>query len=117
MWFTVRTWMRCCPVTVAGATMVATAGRADPVPTAPGPSAVAGFGSIRQPIFEASGAGHTACITCHPPVGRPPAGGLNLVTGPYGSLVNVVSTAKPNLLRVLPGNPQASYLRRQLEGR
>src|SRR5688500_14936357 len=105
MWFNVRTWMRCCRVIVAGATMLATAGCDDPAPEATGPSPVASFSSIRQTIFEASGAGHTACITCHTPVGRTPAGGLNLVTDPYGSLVNVVSTGKPNLLRVLPGNP------------
>jgi hypothetical protein len=85
--------------------------------TRPSTDLAASFSSIRQEIFEAADAGRTACVTCHTPVGRMPAGGLNLVTDPYEALVNAVSTGKRNMLRVVPGNPEASYLIHKLQGR
>jgi hypothetical protein len=99
--------------------MFGAAGCEDSMRGMPGPSTslVASFSSIRQHIFETTDAGRTACVTCHTPVGRAPAGGLNLVTDPYGSLVNAVSTGKRNMLRVVPGNPEASYLIHKLQGR
>ncbi len=46
-----------------------------------------------------------------------PAGGLNLVTDPYAALVNVASTGRRDMIRVVPGNPDASYLIHKVEGR
>ena len=119
MWLNVRTWMRCGLALTLCAAMLGAAGCEEPMRDLTGPSTdlVANFSSIRQEIFEATDAGRTACVTCHTPVGRMPAGGLNLVTDPYGALVNAVSTGKRDMLRVVPGNPEASYLIHKLQGR
>ena len=46
------------------------------------------------------------------------AGGLSLVEGvSYGELVNVGEPNKPGAIRVIPGDPAASYLIHKLEGR
>jgi hypothetical protein len=119
MLLNVRTWMWCGLALALCAAMLGAAGCEDPMRdlTRPSTDLVASFSSIRQEIFEATDAGRTACVTCHTPVGRMPAGGLNLVTDPYGALVNAVSTGKRNMLRVVPGNPEASYLIHKLQGR
>jgi hypothetical protein len=51
-------------------------------------------------------------------VGRAPEGGLRLdASVAYGQIVNVPSTGKPSAVRVVPGNPDGSYLIQKLEGR
>jgi predicted CxxxxCH...CXXCH cytochrome family protein len=54
------------------------------------------------------------CLTCH---GAGSAiGGLDLDTDPYAALVNVPSTTDPSLIRVVPLDPDASFLVAKLEG-
>ena len=69
------------------------------------------FASNIQPIFNRS----CALPSCHiPPV---PAQGQDLSPGvAYGQLVNVSSTEQPRLKRVKPGDPNASYLVRKIQG-
>src|SRR5262249_31772034 len=58
-----------------------------------------------------------ACVPCHTDEGRTPSGGLNLKSGTaYASLINVASTGKSGAVRVIPGNPNGSYLIQKLEG-
>jgi hypothetical protein len=111
--------MRCGLALMLCAAMLGGAGCEDRMRdlTRPSTDLSASFSSIRQEIFETTDAGRTACVTCHTPVGGMPAGGLNLVTDPYGALVNAVSTGKRDMLRVAPGNPEASYLIHKLQGR
>jgi len=45
------------------------------------------------------------------------AGGLNLTgTGAYAALVNAPSRDKPGAIRVIPGDPDGSYVIQKLEG-
>ena len=74
-----------------------------------GPSAL--FGTIQETIFT------PACATsgCHSGPGAPD--GLDLSAGSaYADIVNVASVQMPNLRRIRPGNPDASYLVRKIEG-
>jgi hypothetical protein len=86
--------------------------------TGPSPDLTPTFSSIQKEIFETSDPdGRQACITCHTNVGRTPAGGLNLLAGAsYNALVGVGSLQKPGEIIVVPGNPDASYLVKKLEG-
>src|SRR5918996_5898595 len=70
------------------------------------------FASIQNDIFQTTdSAGRTRCLQCHTSTGRNPAGGLNLnPDGAYAQLVNVSSVGKPGAIRVMPGNPDGSYL-------
>lgn len=76
------------------------------------------FASIQSDIFQTTdSAGRTRCLQCHTSTGRNPAGGLNLnPEGAYEQLVNAPSTGKPGAVRVVPGNPDASYVVQKLEG-
>jgi hypothetical protein len=76
------------------------------------------FSSIQAEIFDKAGAnGSQACTACHTNVGRTPTSGLNLTPGnAYAALVNVASAEKPALMRVLPGDPDNSYVIHKLEG-
>jgi len=76
------------------------------------------FGSVQRDIFKtAEASGRRACVSCHTANGRTPAGGLNLdVADPHAVLVNGPSTRNPGQTFVVPGNPDASYLVRKLEG-
>jgi hypothetical protein len=70
------------------------------------------FSSIRTQIFQ------TWCVGCHAGIGRVPDGGLRLdADAAYGALVNAPSTGKPAAVRVVPGDPNGSYLIHKLEGR
>ena len=61
--------------------------------------------TLQSQIFSVS------CPGCHTDQGRSPAAGLNLTAGAaYANLVNVPSTAKSGAIRVIPGNPDGSYL-------
>ena len=77
------------------------------------------FSSIQENIFESTDvAGRTACVQCHTNVGRVPAGGLNLLDAvAYQNLVNIPSIQRPGATRVIPADPNDSYLVRKLEGR
>jgi len=88
--------------------------------TGPTPNLEVTFSSIQREIFDTTdSSGRTACIQCHAPVGgRAAAAGLNLTSGTsYASLVNVPSPLKPGAIRVIPGDPDNSYLVHKLEGR
>lgn len=87
--------------------------------TGPTPNLEPTFSSIRSSIIDASDpSGRLACIQCHTDAGRSPAGGLNLRREvAYTSLVGVASTGKPGAVRVVPGDPERSYLIHKLEGR
>ena len=72
---------------------------------------------LQKEIFETTDlAGRTSCVTCHTNQGRNPSGGMNLAVNPYDELVNVPSRGRPDLRRVVPGDPDASYLIHKLEG-
>ena len=84
----------------------------------PSPNLEPTFTSIQRDIFEsADSAGRVACIGCHTSTGRNPSGGLNLNHDvAYEQLVNLASRGKPTAVRVVPGDPDASYLVQKLEG-
>src|SRR5690348_2977383 len=67
------------------------------------------FQSIQDNVFT------PICTACHAGAGAPL--GLRLNEGSsYALLVNTPSAEVPSLQRVQPGNPDASYLIRKLEG-
>ena len=67
------------------------------------------FSNIQQNVFS------SICVECH--VGAQAPQGLRLDSlNSYESLVNVRSDEQSDLMRVNPGNPDASYLIRKLEG-
>lgn len=74
------------------------------------------FASIQRDIFNSTDtAGRRACTACH--VGPSPAAGMNLAdSSAYAALVNVPSRFKPDAIRVVPGDPDASYLIQKIEG-
>jgi hypothetical protein len=87
--------------------------------TGPTPNLQPTFASIQQEIFNTTDAsGRLACTSCHSNVGRNPSGGMNLLSGvSYANLVGVASTGKPGAVRVIPGDPDNSYIIHKLEGR
>jgi hypothetical protein len=84
----------------------------------PTPSLEPTFTSIQQQIFETTdSAGRTACMNCHSSTGRNPSGGLNLNHDvAYDQIVNFASRGKPSAMRVVPGDPDSSYMIQKLEG-
>ncbi len=86
--------------------------------TGPTPDLRPTFSSIQQDIFGAAdSSGRPACTRCHNDVGRTAAAGLVLRGDTaYASLVNVPSR-KPGVMRVVPGQPDASYIIHKIEGR
>jgi hypothetical protein len=86
----------------------------------PTPNLSPTFSSIQRDIFQASdAAGRASCASCHNPNGGAfRQVGLDLQSeGSYNSLVGVPSTQRPNVLRVVPGDPDNSYLIHKIEGR
>jgi hypothetical protein len=85
----------------------------------PTPNLEPTFSSIQRDIFEASdSSGRALCVGCHTSVGRTPAGGLSLLRDvAYDQMVNVPSAQRTSVMRVAPGNPDASYLIHKLDGR
>ena len=75
------------------------------------------FSSIQQDIFNATdSAGRLACTGCHNATGAR-FNGMNLTgTTAYATIVNVASVGKPSATRVVPGDPDASYLVQKIEG-
>src|SRR5258707_12082769 len=84
----------------------------------PTPNLEPTFSSVQSQIFETTDvAGRQACVNCHTNVGRNPSGGLNLAHAvAYDNIVNVPSPRKAGAIRVIPGDPENSYLVRKLEG-
>jgi hypothetical protein len=79
----------------------------DPVGAAPQPDT--GFQEIQDTIFT------PICTNCH--IGANAPQGLRLdAANSYALLVNVPSNEVPGLMRVNPGNPDASYLVQKLQG-
>jgi len=86
--------------------------------TGPTPDLMPTFSSIQQNIFEASdSSGRLACTQCHNAIGSLFTG-LNLTHAvAYANLVNVAVREKAGATRVIPGDPENSYLIHKLEGR
>src|SRR5712691_4653851 len=84
----------------------------------PSPNLQPTFSSIQREVFEARDAsGRAACTECHTNVGRNPSGGLNLRHDlAYASLVGVASRDKTGAVRVIPGDPEHSYILPKLQG-
>jgi len=87
--------------------------------TGPTPNLEPTLSSIQREIFETTdSSGRLACTGCHSNIGRNPSGGLVLLSGSaYANLVGVASTGKPGAVRVIPGDPENSYIVHKLEGR
>jgi hypothetical protein len=105
---------------LAGFFIVAAAGCDEKLSTVTGPTPQLEptFHSIQRDIFNARDlAGRQACTDCHSDQGRNPSGGLNLLEGrSYEALVGRASSAKPGATRVVPGDPDNSYIVKKLEG-
>src|SRR5215467_7197116 len=84
----------------------------------PTPNLEPTFAAVQRDIFESTdSAGRTACTVCHTSTGRNPSGGFNLNHDvAYEQLVNAAVREKPGAIRVVPGNPDASYLVQKVEG-
>lgn len=85
----------------------------------PTPSLEPTFAAIQREVFEATdSAGRPACTRCHTNNGgRNPSGGLNLNHDvAFDQLVNVAARGKPGAIRLVPGNPDTSYIVQKLEG-
>jgi hypothetical protein len=86
----------------------------------PTPNLAPTFATIQSEIFEKTdSAGRPACTNCHTAVGRNPAGQLNLThDAAYDQIVNapVRGAGKAGSIRVVPGDPDNSYLIQKLEG-
>jgi hypothetical protein len=86
--------------------------------TGPTPNLEVSFASIQREIFSTTdSSGRTACISCHNAANAPFAARLNLTEGAaYAALVGVAAVTKPGAIRVVPGDPDNSYLVHKLEG-
>jgi hypothetical protein len=86
--------------------------------TGPTPDLQPTLSSIQRNIFnQTDSSGRLACTQCHSDQGRVPTGGLVLLEGrSYQSLVGVASSGKPGAMRVVPGDPDRSYIVHKLEG-
>jgi hypothetical protein len=86
--------------------------------TGPTPNLQPTLSSIQREIFNTTdSSGRVACTQCHNAQGAQTAAGLNLTEGvAYGALVGVPSTNKSGAVRVIPGDPDNSYLIHKLEG-
>jgi hypothetical protein len=77
------------------------------------------FSSIQRDVFQAADAsGRVACASCHRTAALNFVGRLDLSTAAaYDQLVNVPSANKPGAIRVIPFDPENSYLIHKVEGR
>ena len=84
----------------------------------PTPNLEPTFASIQSDIFRTSdNTGRSPCLNCHTSTGRTPSGGMNLNPDvAYEQLVNAPSPRKAGAIRVIPGDPDNSYLVQKLEG-
>jgi len=93
-------WVAFVVVIFSGIFFVACPGELDPV----------ALSSIRTDIFEP----RCNFSACHG--GENPVRGLDLQNDPFGTLVNIESEENPSVLRVVPGNPDASLLFQIIKG-
>ena len=86
--------------------------------TGPTPNLEVSFASIQREIFSSTDSrGRVACITCHNAANAAATAGLILTEGAANAaLVGVPSRTKPGAIRVIPGDPDNSYLVHKLEG-
>jgi hypothetical protein len=86
--------------------------------TGPTPNLEPTLTSIQRDIFAGTdSSGRLACTGCHSDQGRNPSGGMVLLEGrAFQALVGVASSGKPGATRVIPGDPDNSYLIKKLEG-
>ena len=84
--------------------------------TGPTPNLEPTFSSIQQEIFgSGDSSGRPACTNCHNPALN--RGLLDLSPAvSYNNLVNVGSRLRPGEVRVIPNDPDNSYLIHKLEG-
>jgi hypothetical protein len=84
----------------------------------PTPTLTPTFASIQREIFNTTdSSGRAACTQCHNAQGALFAAGLNLGEGvSYAALVGRPSSNKAGAVRVIPGDPDNSYLIQKLEG-
>jgi len=84
--------------------------------TGPTPNLEPTFSSIQQNIFSSGdSSGRPACTNCHNPALN--RGLLDLSPAvSYNNLVNVASRLRPGEVRVIPNDPNNSYLIHKLEG-
>jgi hypothetical protein len=84
----------------------------------PTPNLEPTFATIQRDVLESTdSAGRAACTNCHTSNGRNPAGGTDLTHAvAYDQLVNAPVRGKAGAIRVIPGNPDGSYLIQKLEG-
>jgi len=85
----------------------------------PTPNLEPTFASVQAEVLEKTdSAGRRACMGCHTNTGRNPAGGMNLNHDTaYDQLINVPARGKPGAIRVIPGDPENSYIIHKIEGR
>ena len=86
----------------------------------PTPNLEPTFAAMQAEVFEKTdSAGRAACTNCHNNIaGRNPSGGMNLLHEfAYENLVNVPSRGKSGAIRVIPGDPENSYIVHKIEGR
>lgn len=80
--------------------------------TGPTPNLQPTFSSIQSEILT------PRCAGCHTDIGRPAPMGLVLLDGrAHGNLVGVGARGRAGLIRVVPGDPENSYLIHKVEGR
>jgi hypothetical protein len=87
--------------------------------TGPTPDLEPTFASIQRNIFTTTdSSGRPACTNCHTTAGgRVPPVGMDLGSASaHAQLLNVPSRNKPGAIRVIPGDPENSYLIHKLEG-
>ncbi|HTV00548.1 MAG TPA: hypothetical protein VMF13_08435 [Luteitalea sp.] len=84
----------------------------------PTPGLAPTFAAIQRDIFQSTdSSGRVACTQCHTTQGRTPPLGLSLLPdAAYQGLLNVPSAQKAGAIRVIPGDPDNSYLVQKLEG-
>lgn len=88
--------------------------------TGPTPELAPTLTSIQQNIFTTTdSAGRAACTNCHTTAGgRVPPVGMDLGSpNVHGQIVNVPAVGKPGAIRIIPGDPENSYLIHKIEGR
>jgi len=106
---------------VAAAAVVGVAGCDEKLAnlTGPTPNLQPTFSSIQHEIFDTTDpSGRLACTNCHNPQGSRFSGGLDLTAAvSYNNLVGVPSRDKRGATRVIPGDPENSYIIHKLEGR
>jgi hypothetical protein len=84
----------------------------------PTPNLEPTFSSIQQEIFSSGdSSGRPACTNCHNAIGSR-FNGLDLSPAvSYNNLVNARSVGRAGAVRVIPSDPENSYLIHKLEGR